>query len=274
MREEHRSKTKGRKTSSAFAKKSLGQNFLVDPGYIEKIIAALNLKGDETVVEIGAGRGALTEKLLARAGSVVAIEFDRELAPFLITQFGSFEHFKLIEADALAVDFAEITKSNENAATIKLVANLPYNISTAILQRLTEQRFGFSEMILMFQREVVERIMAEPGNSGRGYLTVIAEAAFHRERLFDVPPDAFSPRPKVWSSVIRLTPRTRSFADEPDFRTFLGKAFAQKRKTLLNNLKPHFENAMMLIEACGIDPKRRAETLTLEEWARVFAELR
>jgi len=122
----------------------------------------------------------------------------------------------------------------------------------------------------MLQREVVERITAEPGNSDRGYLTVLTEASFQTEKLFDVSPSAFSPRPKVWSSVIRLIPNKLSLADEEDFRRFLGIAFAQKRKTLANNLKSLSQNAAYEIESCAIDPKRRAETLTLFEWEALY----
>ena len=155
------------------AKKRLGQNFLVDAGVVERIVGALGPRADETVVEIGPGRGAVTERLVGRAGRVVAVEFDRELAALLRGRFGGREDFALIEADALKVDFCEAVAPAESA---RVVANLPYNISTAILQRLLAERRCLAEMVLMLQREVVERITAGPGDAERGYLSVLVEA--------------------------------------------------------------------------------------------------
>ena len=151
----------------------------------------------------------------------------------------------------------------------KLVANLPYYISTAILQRLSEQRHLFSELVLMFQREVVERITAKPGNSERGYLTVIVEASFDVEKLFDVPPTAFRPVPEVWSSVVTLIPKPGPAFDEAVFGKIVSAAFAHKRKTILNNLKTSINDADICLARAGIDTKRRAESLTLGEWAKL-----
>jgi 16S rRNA (adenine1518-N6/adenine1519-N6)-dimethyltransferase len=247
-----------------FAKKSFGQNFLVDQNYIDKIISALNLNKNETIVEIGAGRGALTERLVESGTNVVAIELDRDLIPILDEKFGKYENFTLVEQNALEINFADIIK---NPKSTKLVANLPYYISTAILQKLIEQRDYFSEMILMFQREVVERITARAGNSERGFLTVFTEAYLQAEKLFDVPPNAFSPAPKVWSSVIRLKPKENiDVADGKSFRRIVSAGFRQKRKTIANNLRSEFENIEKTLDACGIDKQRRAETLTIEEW--------
>ncbi len=246
-----------------FAKKSFGQNFLVDERVVGKIIQALNLNGDETVIEIGAGRGALTETLLERAGKVIAIELDRDLIPVLQARFGVFRNFELVDVDALKANFADILR---DARPAKLVANLPYNISTAILQRLSDQRRVFSELILMFQREVVDRIAARPGHKERGFLSVLVEANFDSEKLFDVPGKAFQPIPKVMSSVIRLTPKYTQIEDPVLFRKIVSKGFLQKRKTIFNNFKADFEDAKALLERSGIDPNRRAETLTLAEW--------
>ena len=246
-----------------FAKKSFGQNFLVDETYIRKIIDALNLKSDETIVEIGAGRGALTEILLEKAGKVIAIELDRDLIPALREKFGKKENFRLVEQDALKIDFAEIL---QNPRSAKLVANLPYNISTAILQRLMEQREVFSELILMFQREVVQRITATVGHKERGFLTVLTEAYFSSEKLFDVPGRAFRPVPKVMSSVARFTPKPSLDVDGKLLRKVVSIGFAQKRKTILNNLKSTFPNAVTVLDTCGIDPGQRAESLSLESW--------
>ena len=260
-----------------FAKKSFGQNFLVDQNYIEKIISALNPQTGETIIEIGSGRGALTEKLVKSGANVIAIELEREMIAILREKFADYKNFQLVEQDALKIDFAKISENRKsqiaNRKSVKLVANLPFNISTAILQKLIEQRDCFSEMILMFQREVVSRITAQAGNSERGFLTVLTEAYLETEKLFDVPPTAFRPAPKVWSAVVRLLPKKSDIENEDLFREIISVSFAQKRKTILNNLKnapaslrEKFGDISKLLESCQIESKRRAETLTLDEW--------
>lgn len=260
-----------------FAKKSLGQNFLVDSNYIGKIVAALGPEPGETVVEIGPGRGALTEVLVGSGANVIAIELDRELVSFLRERFEDDGSFRVIEQDVLTADldsFLDDVRSEiQGPRTVKLVANLPYYISTAILQRLIEQRQRFAEIVLMFQLEVVERITAPPGSSDRGFLTVLVESAFDVEKLFDVPPKAFRPVPKVTSAVVRLTPKPDLIDDFEEFRELLSTAFAQKRKTILNNLKSKYAAAADALERAGIDPKRRAESLTLQDWFFLFAAL-
>jgi 16S rRNA (adenine1518-N6/adenine1519-N6)-dimethyltransferase len=265
------------------AKKRLGQNFLVDETYARRIVGALGPRAGETVIEIGPGRGVLTALLLEKEARVVAVELDRELAPLLRGRYAGREDFKLIEADALEVDFCAAVAP---ATSARVVANLPYNISTAILQRLIEQRACVREMVLMLQREVVERITAPPGSAERGYLTVLVEAFCQSEALFDVPPGAFRPVPKVWSTVARLRARSGE-AEDFDGKLFLrlaGAGFAQKRKTILNNLRSAPEDlralfaeaggAVALLEAAGIDPRRRAEALTLPEWLALVRAVR
>ena len=260
-------------------KRRFGQNFLVDRNVADRIVAAVNSRPDETIVEIGPGQGALTARLLEKTGRVVAIEFDRELVPFLRAKFSGVANLNLIEADALATDFHAAIQPAETA---RVVANLPYNIATAILQRLIEQRACISEMLLMLQREVVERITAEPGSSERGYLSVLVEAYCEAERLFNVAPQAFRPTPKVWSTLVRLRVRPQIAAevkDEDLLWQLVSASFAQRRKTILNNLRdapPNIQElltkrggaSIVLCEA-GIPPLRRAETFTLEEWARL-----
>ncbi len=251
---------------NSFAKKSFGQNFLVDQNYIAKIIAALNPQKDETIIEIGAGRGALTEILIESGANVIAIELERDMIAILRERFARKENFKLVESDALEIEFSELLKTKNEKLKSKLVANLPYYISTAILQALIEQRNCFSELILMFQREVVERITAKVGNSERGFLTVMTEAYLTAEKLFDVPPTAFLPAPKVWSSVVRLLPNDEKISDINLFREIVSAGFMQKRKTIFNNLKNKFGDVENILQQCRIDSKRRAETLTIEEW--------
>lgn len=263
-----------------FAKKSFGQNFLVDQNYIEKIISALDLQKDDTIIEIGAGRGVLTEKLVKAGANVIAIELDRDLIPVLREEFGQYENFQIVEKDALQINFSSLVTNDSKSA--KLVANLPYYISTAILQKLIEQCETFSEMILMFQREVVDRITAEAGNKERGFLTVLVEAYLQTEKLFDVPPNAFRPVPKVWSSVVRLITKEYGkieISDEKMFKEIVSLGFMQKRKTILNNLKnanPQLDKKIkkigglsMMLEQAEIEANRRAESLTLKEWEKI-----
>lgn len=270
-----------KKISKPFAKKSFGQNFLVDRNYIDKIIGALNPQAGETVIEIGAGRGALTECLIQSGANIIAVELERDMIAVLRERFAGEENFRLVEADALKIDFRKLGENPkseiQNPKSAKLVANLPFYISTAILQRLIEQRDCFSEMILMFQREVVERITARVGNSERGFLTVLTEAYLTADKLFDVPPDAFAPAPKVWSAVVRLEPKDAAEVnDEKLFREIVSLGFAQKRKTIFNNLKNAAGNlagklaaqggVSRALEKANIENNRRAETLTLDEW--------
>jgi len=259
-----------------FPKRRFGQNFLMDRNVVDRIIAAVDPRSDETIIEIGPGRGALTAKLVAAAGRVVAIEFDRQLVPQLRERFST-STFQLIEADALTVNFCEIIAP---AATARVVANLPYNVGTAILQRLIEQRHCLSDMTLMLQREVVDRITAPPGSSDRGYLSVFVEAYCETEKLFDVSPQSFRPAPKVWSTVARLRVRERIAADVKDEALLwqvVSAGFAHPRKTILNNLREAPESIQELLKKrggasivlcdAGLTPLRRAETFALEEWA-------
>jgi 16S rRNA (adenine1518-N6/adenine1519-N6)-dimethyltransferase len=257
--------------------KRFGQNFLVDRGVVDRIIAAVSPRADETIVEIGAGLGALTAPLLQTAGRVVAIEFDRDLVPSLRERFSSSPNLVLLEADALTTDFCAAIGP---ATRARVVANLPYNIATAVLQRLIEQRGCLSEMTLMLQREVVDRITAEAGSSERGYLSVLVEAYCEAEQLFDVAPQAFRPVPKVWSTMMSLRVRPKIAAevkDEALLWQVVSAGFAQRRKTILNNLRDAPPNIQELLKKrggasivlcdAGLPPLRRAETFALEEWA-------
>ena len=262
-----------------YPSRRLGQHFLRDQRIIHRIIDALAPRPDETIVEIGPGTGALTSVLVERAGRLVAVEFDKKLAPLLQERYASFQNFKLVMADALTVDFcAEILPAH----SARLVANLPYNISTAILQRLIAQRACLEEMVLMLQREVVERVLAPAGTTDRGFISVLVEAYCETEKLFDVAPGAFRPPPKVWSSVMRLKFRSQLNADVADEELLwqtVSAGFAQKRKTILNNLRnasgrlqevlKRNGGASIVLCKANVELQRRAETLTLEEWERI-----
>lgn len=259
------------------SKRRFGQNFLTDRAVVDRIIAAVQPAATDTIIEIGSGRGALTSQLVEKAGRVVAIEFDRDLVPRLRQQFSGAKNLTLLEADALSVDFCDDIAPAQSA---RVVANLPYNIATAILQRLIEQRHCIIDMTLMLQREVVDRITAEAGSSERGYLSVLVEAYCKGEKLFDVPPQAFQPRPKVWSTVVHLRVRPQmavEVKDEELLWKVVSTGFAQRRKTILNNLREAPDSIQELLKKrggasivlcdAGIPPLRRAETFTLEEWA-------
>jgi 16S rRNA (adenine1518-N6/adenine1519-N6)-dimethyltransferase len=255
----------------SFAKKSLGQNFLIDQNYVHKIVDALEIDKGDTIIEIGPGRGAITEHLVASGANVIVIELDREFVPQLRDRFVENPNFTVIEADATQVDLEQLVSEASHSAlssphSVKLIANLPYYISTPILQHLSTQRHLFERLVLMFQKEVVDRITARPGESDRGFLTLIVEAAFDVEKLFDVPPNAFRPVPKVISSVAKFVPKTSPFDNEKAFRDLVSIAFAHKRKTILNNLRTVYPDAKDQLERSGIDPQRRAESLTLDEW--------
>jgi 16S rRNA (adenine1518-N6/adenine1519-N6)-dimethyltransferase len=272
------------KGSEPYPSKRLGQHFLRDQRTIQRIVDALAPNADETIIEIGPGTGALTSELVKRAGRVIAVEFDNKLTPLLTERFADLPNFKLVMADALTTDFcAEILP----ARVARLVANLPYNISTAILQKLISQRECLDEMVVMLQREVVERVLAPAGTTDRGYISVLVEAYCETEKLFDVAPGAFRPPPKVWSSVMRLKFRPQINAESTD-ETLLWEVvsagFAQKRKTILNNLRHTSGRLQDVIKRNGgasivlckanVDLQRRAETLTLEEWGKIVQAIR
>ncbi|HKP45278.1 MAG TPA: 16S rRNA (adenine(1518)-N(6)/adenine(1519)-N(6))-dimethyltransferase RsmA [Pyrinomonadaceae bacterium] len=266
-----------------FAQKRFGQNFLVDRRIIQRIIDVVEPKPGETIVEIGPGRGALTGPLLELGARVIAIEFDRNLVPVLKEKFANATNFCLVHDDAL---IANICTAIQPVRTARLVANLPYNIATAVLQRLIEQRECLTQLVLMLQREVVDRIVAPTGSKERGYLSVFVQAYCETEKLFDVAPTSFRPAPKVWSSIVKISfRRALPFGDgqEELFWQVVSAGFAQRRKTILNNLrnaggpllermKAHGGASIVLCRA-EVAVDRRAETLSLEEWAKITRAL-
>jgi 16S rRNA (adenine1518-N6/adenine1519-N6)-dimethyltransferase len=259
------------------AKRRFGQNFLVDAHVVNRILAAVHPRPDETIIEIGPGRAALTKRLVQSGARIVAIEFDRDLAPQLRDEFRDRSNFHLVEGDALEVDVCKVIQP---AQSVRVVANLPYNVGTAILQRLIQQRTCISEMTLMLQREVADRVTAAADSLDRGYFSVFVEAYCEAQRLFDVSPQAFRPVPKVVSTVVRLRVREKIAADVKDENLLwqvVSAGFAHPRKTILNNLREAPEAIQGLLQKRGgasivlcdaaIPALRRAETLALEEWA-------
>lgn len=269
-----------------FAKRSLGQNFLIDKSVVNGIVSSLSLSPDDAVIEIGPGRGALTGELVKSGANVGAIELDHDLADALARTYRDRPGFHLFEADVLDTDLRVVASSICESPRVKLAGNLPYNISTPILRKLFESRDLFSVITVMLQKEVAERIVAAPGSSERGFITVLVERGFTSELLFSVPPGAFRPIPKVTSAVVRLTPRVlnveHTFGDE-QFEALVSAAFSQKRKTLKNNLSsaPASINAALkarggaveVISRAGIEEKARAESLSLKEWTALAEEI-
>ena len=269
------------KTDGFHPSRAKGQCFLKDERYVERIVQAIAPQPGETILEIGAGQGQLTIPL-ARAGArVVAIESDRRLAAELRGSLSSVPpvgKVELLEADALRVDFRDLVHSH-GPGKLRVVGNLPYSVAAPILLRLLAVRENWRELVLMFQSEVAERLTAKPGTKAYGFLTVVAQRAAKVNLLFRIPPDAFRPRPRVVSALLRFEMRevdTRdAVVDEKLFRGLVRGLLAHRRKTIGNNIK-HLEPSGLsreatlgALETMGIDPARRAETLGVEEFAEL-----
>ncbi len=256
------------------AKKSLGQNFLKDPHYLNRIVDAARVGPDDQVLEIGPGLGHLTAVLAQRAGKVLAVEVDDRLIPHLQKEFEGLKNVELVHADALEYDYRALD------GHWKVVANLPYYISTPIIQKLIEHRKKFVSFTLMLQKEVAERIAAPPGGKEYGYLSVLVQFYTVPRIVFKVPPGAFTPRPEVDSIVITLAVREQpavQVRDERFFMRVVKAAFSQRRKTLRNALKQlevPAERMAAVQEGTGIDLGRRAETLSVEEFGKLADFLR
>lgn len=251
-------------TDAPRPKKRFGQHFLRDQRIIERIVQAFRPHADDVAVEIGPGPGVLTRAVIGRISHLHAVELDRDLAARLRQEFADDSRIAIHEADALRFDYCAFAPSSG----LRVIGNLPYNISTPLLFHLLDQAHCIRDMLFMLQKEVVDRLAAQPGSKDYGRLSVMVQAYSGVERLFDVPPGAFSPPPKVDSSVVRLRPEdapTLDIEDHALFARLVQTAFSQRRKTLRNNLKPLL--AAEGIAALGIDPMRRPETLTLTEFA-------
>jgi 16S rRNA (adenine1518-N6/adenine1519-N6)-dimethyltransferase len=268
----------------------LGQTFLADEDAAGRIVEALGELSSATVVEIGPGQGALTDLLAPRARRLIAIELDRVLAAQLRMRYARYKNVEIIEADILAVDLDNlILRTNApllaiapqhsgESAKASVVGNLPYYITSDILLRLFRSHTLLDRVVLMVQREVGERIAASPGTREYGLLSATAQLYARVEKLFTLPPEAFSPPPRVHSMVLRLTmaPRIETLqVNEELFIAFLKASFAQKRKTLLNNLKLRFDAPAVAaaLKRAGVRPDARAEAIALDKMAAVFRNL-
>jgi 16S rRNA (adenine1518-N6/adenine1519-N6)-dimethyltransferase len=274
-------------SAKAGSKPRLGQHFLVNDSNAARIVDALGDISHSTVLEIGPGRGVLTSLLAKRTRRLIAIELDRVLAAQLRMKFALYPNVEIIEGDVLAIDFSTLFGPKPGASRpglvqtpepVPVVGNLPYYITSDILLRFFEFRQCFSTIVIMVQKEVADRLAATPGSRDYGLLSATAQLYAKVERLFTLPPGAFSPPPKVHSSVVRLTmsPRVNALnVDEEDFIHFLKLSFGQKRKTLWNNLKTEYAPDLLkeALREAGVKPTVRAETLPLEKSAAIFRAL-
>jgi len=244
-------------------RKRFGQNFLHDPHFVHSCLRAIGAKPDDHMVEIGPGLGALTEPLLQTIRHLHVVEIDRDLVARLRTRFPP-ERLTIHEGDALKFDFGSLGHD------LRIVGNLPYNISTPLLFHLSQYAAGIRDMHFMLQKEVVQRMVAEPSTPDYGRLSVMLQYRFAMDHLFDVPGGAFNPPPKVTSAFVRLIPLVplpSPAHDEAIFATIVASAFATRRKTLRNALRSHLNTADF--DALGIDPMLRAENLAVADFVRI-----
>jgi len=279
-------------------KPKLGQHFLASESFAAQIVDALGDVSQNTVLEIGPGRGVLTSLLAKRARRLIAVELDRVLAAQLRLKFGMFSNVEVIEADILSIDFDSLFGPKPGLSRpgiqlkpepVKVIGNLPYYITSEILLRLFDFSKYFETIVILVQREVADRIAAEPGSSDYGLLSATTQLYARVEKLFTLPPSAFAPPPKVHSTALRLTmaPRQQELGlasdgsnedglSEDGFIDFLKLSFGQKRKTLWNNLKSSYPEPLLraALAQARVKPAVRAETLSLEESAALFRALR
>jgi len=260
-------------------KKSLGQNFLIDQNILGKIVGAAQLDSTRGALEIGPGIGALTQQLAKEAGKVAAIEIDQRLIPILEDTLAPYANVKVVHGDVLKLNLHEVVAQHLNGVeAVSVVANLPYYVTTPIVMKLLEERLPLENIVVMIQKEVAERMAAKPGGKDYGSLSVAVQFYCEPELVCIVPQTVFVPQPNVDSAVIRLKVRSKPAVDVKDAKHFFDvvqASFAQRRKTLANNLLTRFYTKETrgqmeaVLARCGIDPTRRGETLSLEEFARL-----
>ncbi len=249
------------------ARKRFGQNFLQDDMVIADIVAAIDPKQDQHLVEIGPGHGALTGPLLNNAGQLDVIELDRDLIPELHRKFKQSQQLVIHEADALTFDFTSLVK---DSGKLRVIGNLPYNITTPLLFHLLSQSQHIEDMCFMLQREVVERICAQPGSKTYGRLSIMIQYQCETTLLFIVPPEAFVPQPKVDSAIVYLRPLHKASENSvaiDDLNIIVTQAFSQRRKTISNTLKNMVSQTVL--ESLGVDLKQRPETLSIDQYIAI-----
>lgn len=274
-------RTKGILEKYGFSfKKSLGQNFLIDTNILKRIVDFAEMGEETCAIEIGPGIGALTEQLARNSNKVVAFEIDQRLLPILAETLSPYPNVKVIHQDVLKADVKKVIDEEfADGSDIMVVANLPYYVTTPIIMKLLEEKLSIRGIVVMLQKEVADRISAKPGTKDYGSLSIAIQYYTHAETVMIVPKTVFVPQPNVDSAVIRLTLRERPAVDVKDERFFFmvtKASFAQRRKTLLNNLTSQLPNGkekkeaiIDALNASAIDPTRRGETLSLEEFAQL-----
>lgn len=248
------------------ARKRFGQNFLNDANIIERIVRSINPKEDDNILEIGPGQGALTGPLLEACPSLNVIEIDQDLIPILLAQFAKYNHFKIHKQDALKFDFESLAQKKP----LRIVGNLPYNISTPLIFHLLSFQESIFDMHFMLQKEVVERMAARENEPQYGRLSVMVQYYCEVEHLFGVPPECFNPQPKVDSAIVKLIPhKTIPFIanDTQLFNKLVNLCFQQRRKTLRNSLKQLLDKEQ--IESLSIDTSLRPENISLKEYVEI-----
>lgn len=253
------------------AKKRFGQNFLHDPGIIQRIVDIIRPLPGQTIIEIGPGQGALTEALLARAGALTAIEIDQDLLPILASKFAD-KGLCLIAQDALTVDF--MAMADTLGSPLRILGNLPYNISTPLLFHLLPVASRVSDQVFMLQKEVVDRMVAEPGSKVYGRLSVMLQSRYTMSRLMRVPAGAFQPAPKVESAIVGMWPIAQKdigVKDWKSFSQFVTQAFSARRKMLRNTLAPYA--GRIDLHAVGALPTQRAEELSVSQYQALAQQL-
>lgn len=265
-------------------KKSLGQNFLIDPNILRNIVGHADLTKDSAAIEVGPGIGALTEHLARQAGKVVSFEIDQRLLPVLEDTLSPYDNVEIIHSDILKANVKEVIDTQlAGYEDIMVVANLPYYVTTPILMKLLMEGLPLRGMVVMMQKEVADRISAKPGTKAYGSLSIAVQYYMQAEIAMIVPKTVFMPQPNVDSAVLRLirhdTPPVQ-VKDEDFFFTVTKAAFAQRRKTLLNNLQSQLPNGkarkeeiLVALEEAGIEPTRRGETLSIEEFGKLSDHL-
>ena len=260
--------------------KSLGQNFLTDKNIIDKIIEGSNITKEDFVIEIGPGIGVITREAAGAAGKVTAVEIDSNLMPVLQETLGDLDNVNVVNRDVLKTDLNQLAKEemadNPNLKKVRIIGNLPYYITTPIIMKILEEGVKAESITVMMQKEVADRIMAEAGSKARGALSVAVQYYCTVSSVANVPKDVFVPVPKVDSTVLRLDIRKEKAVDVKDdkmFFTAVKSGFGQRRKTLLNSLSAGSgfskDQVREILEVAEIDPIRRAETLTIDEFAKI-----
>lgn len=264
--------------------KSLGQNFLTDKNIIDNIIEASNIGENDLVIEIGPGIGVITKEAAAKAGSVIAVEIDKNLIPILQETLADETNVKIINRDILKTDLTAVIEEEKKnfpqMESVRIIGNLPYYITTPIIMKLLEDGVPADSITVMMQKEVADRIKAAPGNKERGALSVAVQYYCQVVKVTDVPKEVFVPAPKVDSTVLRLDIRKEKPVELKDDKLFfkaVKSGFAQRRKTLLNSLASGTglgkDKIGQILEEAGIDPGRRAETLDIDEFAKIANEM-